>query len=66
MASNDSQQSGKRSLADREGDQPPEGEADNEASLSRMANRLSIIVKKKVNNNDIILIRFVPREYQVI
>ena len=32
MASNDS---GKRSLADREGDQPPEGEADNEVSPSR-------------------------------
>ena len=42
MASNDS---GKRSLADREGDQPPEGEADNEVSLSRMA--ISAISCKK-------------------
>ena len=66
MASNDSQQSGKRSLADREGDQPPEGEADNEASRSWMAMSAINCKKKPVNNNDIILIRFVPREYQVI
>ena len=42
MASNDS---GKRSLADREGDLPPEGEADNEVSPSRMA--MSAISCKK-------------------